>query len=136
MYFKSREIKCAGTLITDNTEQNIALYLMMYGKWEYDGGHIEFDDGGLPAAVVHKVSPDEITPHQGFEIIGSLGSLSSLYSHLYNTLTLEEGRVARLRLMDPTSIAAIIPLKYEKKCLPLWRFVQKPNPAALTDCNV
>jgi len=124
IHFKGFEIRCADTLIEDKTEQNIALYLMMYGKWEYDGGYIEFDDSGLPAAAVHTVSPDEITPNQGFEIIGSL---SSLYSQLYNALTLEEGKVTRLRLTDPTAIAPIIPLQHEKKSLPLWRFVQTAN---------
>jgi hypothetical protein len=124
MTFKSFEITCADSLIEDKTEQNIALYLMMHGKWEYDGGYIEFDDSGLPVATVHTVSPNEITPNQGFEIIGSL---SSLYSQLYNELTLEEGRVARLRLTDPTAIAPVIPLQHQKKSLPLWRFVQKAN---------
>jgi hypothetical protein len=50
-----------------------------------------------------------------------------LYSQLYNELTLEEGRVARLRLTDPTAIAPVIPLQHKKKFLPLWRFVQKAN---------
>ena len=38
MHFRPFEIRCADVLITDETEQNGALYLMIYGKWEYDGG--------------------------------------------------------------------------------------------------
>jgi hypothetical protein len=124
MHTSGYEILCADTLIEDKVEQNIVLYLMMYGKWEYDGGRIELDHSGLPVAAVHTVSPEEVTPNQGFEMIGSL---SSLYSQLYNSLTLEEGRVAQLCVTDPTAIAPVIPLKHEKKSLPLWRFVQKPN---------
>jgi hypothetical protein len=65
------EIWVGDVLLEDKAEQNIAFYLMMYGKWNYDGGHAEVDEGGLPVAAVHQVSPDEITPNQGFEIIGS-----------------------------------------------------------------
>jgi hypothetical protein len=52
-----------------------------------------------------------------------IGSLSSFYSSLYNSLTLKDGVVERLRVKDPASIAPVIPLKFEKKSLPLWRFV-------------
>jgi len=57
MTFKSFEITCADTLIEDKTEQNIALYLMMHGKWEYDGGYIEIDDSGLPVAACIQYRP-------------------------------------------------------------------------------
>ena len=117
-------------MLADKTEQNIAFYLMMYGKWNYDGGHVELDEGGLPLAAVHQVSPEEITPNQGFEIIGFL---SSLYSQVYNSLTLEEGRVSRLNVKEPTSLAPVIPRDLEKKQLPLWRFILQPN---YEQCNL
>ena len=110
--------------LKDKAEQSIAFYLMMYGKWNYDGGHAELDEDGLPVTAVHQVSPDEITPNQGFEIIGSL---SSLYSQVYNFLTLEENRVSQLDVKEPTSIAPVIPRDFKKNQLPLWRFILQPN---------
>ncbi len=125
MRIEGSEIRVGDILLEDKTERNIAFYLMMYGKWHYDGGHIELDGDGLPVAAVHTVSPEEVTPNQGFEMIGSL---SSLYSQVYNFLTLEEdGRVAKLNVKEPTSLAPVIPRDLEKKQLPLWRFILQPN---------
>lgn len=118
------QISAADAILEDRTERNIALYLMMYGKWQYDGGHIEVDEAGLPTAAVHTSTPEEPTPGQGFEIVGAV---SSLYSQHYNSLTLDEGRVLRLNVQDPTVLAPVIPRELEKKQLPLWRFVQRPN---------
>ena len=124
LHLGSWEIRAGETLLADKTEQNIAFYLMMYGKWHYDGGHIELDDEGLPVAMVHTVLPEDVTPDQGFEMIGSL---SSLYSQIYNSLTLNEGRVSRLNVSEPMSLAPVIPKDWKKKQLPLWRFILQPN---------
>ena len=123
MRIRGWEIRVGNTLLEDKTEQNIAFYLMMYGKWEYDGGRIELDEAGLPVAAIHTVTPEEIS-NQGFEIVGSL---SSLYSHHYNSLTLEGGRVSRLSVKHPMSRAPVIPRKLEKKHLPLWRLILQPS---------
>jgi hypothetical protein len=34
---------------------------------------------------------------------------------------------AKLETINPSAIAPIIPLEFEKKDLPLWRFVLQPN---------
>jgi len=47
MRIGSVEMRAGDVLLEDATERNIALYLMMFGKWEYDGGRIELDDAGL-----------------------------------------------------------------------------------------
>ncbi|MGA7157751.1 MAG: hypothetical protein WBY53_12930 [Acidobacteriaceae bacterium] len=120
----SAEITVGDVLIEDKAEKNIALYLMMYGKWNYDGAQVEFDEQGLPIAVVHQVAPENPIPDQGFEIIGSL---SSLYSQVYNSLTLEQGCVSQLNVKNPASLAPIIPRHFQKKQLPLWRFILQPN---------
>ena len=124
MHIEGWEIFAGEIPLEDRAEQNIAFYLMMYGRWNYDGGHIELDEGGLPVAAVHTVSPEDITPNQGFEIVDSL---SSLYSQVYNSLTLEDGRVSRLNVNNPTSIAPVIPRGFQKKQLPLWRFILQPS---------
>ena len=82
------------------------------------------DESGLPVAAVHTSAPEGSTRGQGFEIIGSV---SSLYSQHYNSLTLEEGRVLRLNVGDPTALAPVIPRDLQKKQLSLWRFTQNPN---------
>lgn len=124
MRIGSVEMRAADVLLEDKNERNIALYLMMYGKWEYDGGRIELDEASLPVAAIHTSSPEGITPNQGFEIVGCV---SSLYSQHYNSLTLDGGRVSRLNLKEPTSLAPVIPRDLEKKQLPMWRFTLQPN---------
>lgn len=125
MWIRGSEIRAGDILLEDRIERNIAFYLMMYGKWQYDGGQIELDGDGLPVAAVHSVYPEEITPNQGFEMIGSL---SSLYSQIYNFLTLEEdGRVTKLNVKEPRSLAPVIPPDLKKKQLPLWRFMLQPS---------
>lgn len=124
MHIGAVEIWSSDVLLEDQAERNIAFYLMMFGKWEYDGGRVELDAAGLPVAVTHTVSPEEPTPNQGFEMIGSL---SSLYSQHYNSLTLEGSRVARLNVKEPTALAPIIPRNLQRKQLPMWRFMQRPN---------
>jgi hypothetical protein len=125
MYVGSVEVSCGGEPIVDRVERNIVLYLMMYGKWQYDGGIVELSEDGLPVAMVHSSSPED--PLNDGEEFAMIGSLSSLYSSLYNSLTLKDGVVERLRVKDPASLAPVIPLKFEKKSLPLWRFVLQPN---------
>jgi hypothetical protein len=124
MTIGSADITVGDVLIEDKTEKNIALYLMMYGKWVYDGGHVELDDQGLPVAAVHKVTPEDPFPNQGFEIIGSL---SSLYSQVYNSLTLEGHKVSQLNVKEPAALAPIIPRDIESKQLKLWRLILQPN---------
>ena len=126
MHVGNVEVSCGGEPIVDPIERNIVVYLMMYGKWQYDGGTVELGEDGLPVGMVHSSSPEDLTNSgEDFQIIGSL---SSLYSNLYNSLTLKDGVVERFRVKDPASLAPMIPLKFEKKALPLWRFVMQPNP--------
>jgi hypothetical protein len=85
------------TEITDKIEQNIALYLMLYGKWVMEGeaeakiakGEFEYAE-----ATVRPAEPAD--QGQGFEIIGSL---SGMYSAFYRQSTVsEEGRIGQVRL--------------------------------------
>jgi hypothetical protein len=121
----SFQILCAGELVEDELEQNVALYLMMYGKWQDSDPGAELDLDGVPTAILHRFEPEEIHPGQGFEMIGSL---SSMFSAFYNSVTLEQSRVANLaHYDDPGAFAPVIPPDYKGKALPLWRFIQQPN---------
>ena len=109
------QLYCADKLVEDESERNIAFYLMMYGKWQSGGPGAELDPDKIPTAILYKFEPEEITPGQGFEIIGSL---SSLFSNFYNSVTLEQSRVANLvHYDDPRRLAPIIPLDYKGKSL-------------------
>jgi len=121
------QISSAHQPITDKTERNIALYLMMYGKWEASAPTVEVDLEGRPMAILYRSEPEpeQRNPGQGFEIIGTL---SSMFSAFYNSLTLKESRVADLfHHDDPAKLLPIIRLDYKGTDLALWRFVLEPN---------
>jgi hypothetical protein len=125
------EVYCAGRLLEDPLERNIAFYLMMYGKWQGGEPRAELDESQAPTAVLYIAEPEDIHEGQGFEIIGSL---SSMFSSFYNSMTLEETRVSNLpHYDDPARLAPIIPRDYKGKNLPLWRFIQQPNYEPLAD---
>jgi len=119
------ELYCAGKRLEDEVEKLIAFYMMLYGKWQDSGPGAELDSDGLPTAILYSFEPEERHAGQGFEIIGSL---SSMFSAFYNSVTLEEGRVANFaHYDDPSKLAPIIPPDYKGKALPLWRLIQQPN---------
>lgn len=118
------EIYSGDHLVDDELERAIAFYLISYGKWQDDGPGAELDPDGLPTAILYRFKPEETHPGQGFEIIGSL---SSLFSAFYNSVTLEQSRVSNLiHYDDPSRLAPIIPPNYKGKALRLWQFVQEP----------
>jgi hypothetical protein len=118
----SVELLCAGGSITDPREREIAMFLMFYGKWNYEvvptliGEDIE--------AVEHRWFP-ETDSEQGFEIVDSL---SGMFSSFYRFATQEDEKIANLRVdITPGSWGTLIPGDYKGKALPLWRFILEPN---------
>ena len=123
-HLSALEFYCAGQLIEEELEKQIALYLMMYGKWKDNGPGAEVDSDHLPTAILYQFEPQETHPGQGFEIIGSL---SSMFSTFYNSVTLEQSRVRNLvRYDNPGAFGSSIPRGFKGKSLPLWRFIQQP----------
>jgi hypothetical protein len=113
---------CGGREITDKVEENLAFYFMMYGDWAYDSW-TELD-GDQVDALVFECKPAEPVPGQNFSL---LGSLSSMFSSYYNSATLQDDRVKRLRAQfSPSRLGTLIPPDYEGKALPLWRIQVKP----------
>jgi len=120
------EILAAGVPLTDNQEIDIAWFLMLFGDWPAEDPQMLMKDGA-PRAIKMGVNPPpeelEAIERQGFGIIGTL---SSMYSAMYNELTLmPEGGVRELRHEpDPGELRALIPDDYwdrKDRALSLWR---------------
>jgi hypothetical protein len=120
------EILAAGVPLSDNHELDIAWFLMLFGAWPAEDPQMRMKDG-VPHAIELSVSPLpeelEMVERQGFGIVGML---SSMYSAMYNELTLmPEGGVRELRHEpDPGELRALIPDDYwdrKDRALSLWR---------------
>lgn len=119
----SVDICCAGQLVTDPIEKRIAIYLILFGKWEYQTKPRVVDNQF--EALEHLWAP-HVDNKQGFEIIGSL---SEMFCNFYKNATQDGGRIGALRLdVTPGAWGNLIPRDYNGNALPLWRFVLQPSP--------
>ncbi len=122
--FSDIKLFCKDAEITDPVDQNVAWYLMLYGKWESAGPSEAKIVNGELEYVEDRFIPLEDSG-QGFEIIGWL---SSMYSAFYRQTTAPEGRIGQVRLEAvPGKLAELIPEGYHGKELPLWIFIQSPS---------
>ena len=118
----SVEVCCAGQRIEDPLEKQIAVYLMMYGKWNYEAVP-RIANGSVDSVEHHWMPMDD--NEQGFEMVDSL---SGMFSRFYTFATADEDKIARLRLdISPGSWGALIPKDYHGKVLSLWRFILEPS---------
>jgi hypothetical protein len=120
-------------LIEEDVENNIAWFLMNYGKWPGEQIPAEIVDGAL-IATGFRIAPEERSnPDQDFEIIGSL---SEMVSRQFNDITAPDGAIKLLSPQrEPDTLGVVIPHDYHGKTLPLWRLIIKPSPrkdAAMT----
>ena len=117
------ELTCAGERITEKKEQNIALYLLLYGDWPTHQPKALIEEGEL-LAVEYLAEPLEETPGQGFDMIGTM---SGMISRQYNELTAPSGKIEWLApKAEPEMLGISIPVDYKGSQLPLWRFIQQP----------
>jgi hypothetical protein len=115
------EMYCDGVLIEDETERNIAFYLMRYGRWTEEA--VPRTEGDLLRSADFVFRPAEETG-QGFEIVGTV---SGMISQRYNELTTTERSIMRLTpRADPGSLGLLIDDSYRGRHLPLWRLRMKP----------
>lgn len=129
------EFASAGRTLTDPVEQRIAWFLMLHGAWRTTE-EPEIENGRLVRVKYVCKPPDadddqvaEAVARQGFAFVGSL---SSMYSSLYNEATLTDtGEFRSLRHEpDPGSLAALIPAGYWDRTtrdLPIWKLQVRPN---------
>lgn len=131
----STELSCAGRVLTTRVERKIAWFLMMYGKWEMERS-VELDEGDQIKRVDFTYSPeipDEETERQlARQEFAIVDSLSSMYSTMFNAITLsDDGEVRRLHHEPiPGTLAALIPEDYWNRTpcdLPIWQLIVKPS---------
>lgn len=121
---KDAYMMAAGQPIVDKLEQRIASLLFRYGRWDIENP-AEIDGQGRLTSLAFQAAPPEsreILERQGFAMVGAL---SSMYSALFNEITLnDEGAVRRLdHHSDPGEIGSLIPADYFERPdrrLKLW----------------
>jgi hypothetical protein len=129
------ELSCAGHPINDPIEREIASRLMLFGSW-HPTEEWRVDARGKVERLDYVFAPLERSPEpQDFEMVGTL---SSMYSAMYNFATLSEtGEVTSLRQEpEPGVLTELVPDDYwarPNRSLPLWRFEMKPNTEVTTE---
>ncbi len=118
------EIECAGQLVTERSEKNLAFQLMLFGEWPASE-RLSVDDDRL-LGVEYVAEPSARTPGQGFELIGTL---SRMASRRYDELTAPSGRIERLapNVLEPGTLTPAIPAGYVGQQLPLWILIQQAS---------
>ncbi len=115
---------CNDNLISNRLEKNIVFYLMLFGDWPTGEAEAQIEDNEL-ISFEFIAKPIEITPGQGFDMIGSL---STMVSNQYNWITAPNGEISKLSpCREPDSLGIVIPQDYKGEVLKLWRIIIKPN---------
>jgi hypothetical protein len=123
----------AGQPLTDDVEQRVAFLLFRYGGWEVDTP-ADVDPGGRITSFTLKAAPEDaeaIVARQGFAVVGAL---SSMYSALFNEITLDAETAVRLldHHTEPGEFGSLIPDDYFERGdhqLKLWVLRLQPADA-------
>lgn len=126
----SVDLLCAGKNLDQPIERMIAWYLLYYGGWNCNGWEAVVENGELVATELNCI-PEEPVQEQNFQFVGSL---SSMMSRHYDTLTIRNGKVAKHRAEGSSDqLGVVIPIDYKGDSLPLWRFLLQPTGVVLTN---
>lgn len=122
---KDAYMLAAGQRLDEELEQRIAFLFFRHGRWEIDTP-AEVDEQGRMTSFALQAGPPpdarEAVDHQGFAIVDAL---SSMYSALFNEITLDDGGAVR-RLdhrSEPGELGSLIPADYferRDRRLKLW----------------
>ena len=120
------DLYCNGTLITDETEQQIAFLLIQFGDWIENSNLIFSDESKHDIEYIEFLYyPEQHNEQQGFDIINSV---STIISRQYSQLTACNGQIKQLTPnIEPSKLGFVVPEDYRGKALPLWRFHVIPN---------
>jgi hypothetical protein len=128
---RNTQLLAAGMPLDDDVERQIAFLLFRYGHWEVETP-AEVDSTGQITSFAMQAAPPkdarEVIDQQGFAIVGAL---SSMYSAMFNEITLnDDGAVRRLdHDSEPGQFGSLIPADYFERSdrqLKLWVFHQQP----------
>ena len=122
---RNTQFSAGGQPLVDEVEQRIAFLLFRYGGWDVDIPAEVDATGRITSFTLQAAPPEEareIVEHQGFAMVGAL---SSMYSAMFNELTLDNaGTVRRLdHHSEPGELGALIPADYFERSdrrLKLW----------------
>lgn len=113
-------LRCEDREIVDAAERALAWDLIQYGDWRDSEAEPVLEDRNL-VAIEFRWEPEE-SSSDGFDIIGTF---SRMFSRYYAGLTLEDGKVVRLRApARPEWFAPLLDREYVGKAMPVWRFQQ------------
>tara|TARA_R100001143_G_scaffold62683_1_gene66686 strand:- start:981 stop:2024 length:1044 start_codon:yes stop_codon:yes gene_type:complete len=115
---------CNGKELNSDAEKALCFSFANYGNWRQKEPVLVMNEN-LPIGALFRFEPECPTEGQGFEI---LGSISSLLSNMYKSITENQGEVIATKVNTaPQNFHALIPLDYKSENLPLWRFTLQPN---------
>lgn len=128
---KEVQMLAADRPIVDEVDQRIAFVLFRFGGWPIHTP-VELDAEGKVVSFALKAAPPEdvraMVERQGFALVGAL---SSMYSTMFNEITLtDEGAVRQLdHQSEPGAVGSLIPADYfdrPNRELALWLLHLQP----------
>ena len=128
---KTTQLLAGGKPLFDDVDQRIAFMLFRYGRWDVDTPAEVDSAGRITSFTLTAAPPEEVreeVARQGFAIAGTL---SSMYSAMFNEITLDDdGAVRRLdHHSEPGEFGSLIPTDYFERPdreLRLWVLHQQP----------
>lgn len=128
---RNAQLSAAGQPLADEVEQRIAFLLFRYGGWEVEMPATVDPAGRVTSFALAAAPPQEVREEVRRQGCAMVGSLSSMYSAIFNEITLDDdGAVRRLdHHSAPGEIGSLIPDDYFKRPdrqLRLWVFEVHP----------
>lgn len=126
------QMLAAGRPIVDPVEQRIAFVLFRFGNWPIDTPAGLDSNGKLASVTLEAAPPEEVRDMVARQGLAMVGALSSMYSALFNEITLDdEGAVRRLdHHSEPGELGSLIPTDYfecPNRNLRLWVLHLQPT---------
>ena len=119
--FKRGTLYCGEQEIEGSFEESLAWFFINYGNWVEDKAPAVIEEGKLISIEIPFIPEERDNPDQPFE---GIGFLSQMISRQYNELTAPGGHIDFLSPeRPPDQLGILIPLDYEGRALPLWRFL-------------
>ncbi len=117
------QLWAGGQRMVEEDESRLAMFLLRFGSWPVQQ---EADvDGHLLRKVSFICAPEEPTPGQGFEVIGTL---SSMFARWFDAATRDGDELLGLQMpVDPGVLRDLLPAAFGSPRLPLWRFPLVPG---------
>jgi hypothetical protein len=117
------EVRSGEEMLVDPDDQALAMYLMMFGRWEERMDSIFNGDRLVSVDFFHE--PVEWDERQCFAFVGSL---SEFYSREFFLQTMPDGTIQRLAAeLDSGESGFRLAQRHPSGRLPLWRFKLQPR---------